>query len=314
MSHLAEYIEIVVRNIRACAVDEPALEAAVGLIARRGGEIVAVGIGKSSFIARKLAASLQSISIQARFLHPAEALHGDVGAVSLGTVSVIISKSGNSQEINALLPLLKLREVRIIALTNVASSPLARAADCVIPLRVTKEGDEHGLLPLTSCQVSLFLCDYLVVRAAASMPLTPELFRLNHPGGQIGFNLSRKLTDLAAWKMRTPFVFEETLLLEALIKISDSKVGMCCVVDEAQRLLGVVTDGDIRRALTAGLDIKATNSKQVMNRMPLTVAIDSSLTEVLNLMECGDRKVACAPVLDRSRKCCGIIQIHDLVN
>ena len=313
MTPLTSYTEVVIRNLQTLQQDEVVMESVAGLLAENRRGIIALGVGKSSFIARKFVASLQSLSKEAHFMHPTEALHGDVGLLAEGHVCCAISKSGNSQELNALLPIIRQRGATLIALTNVASSPLGRAADVVLPLRVGSEGDEHNLLPLASCEASLFICDYLVLRVAAKTGFTPELFKSNHPGGQIGLNLSRRLVDLPEWQDRKPFVSEGATLIEALIQISASRAGICCVVDPSGVLLGVVTDGDVRRAITQGTDLRTARVKDIMNKTPKVVMIDTPLTKILDAMECGERKIASMPVLAAGGRCAGIVQIHDLV-
>lgn len=313
MTMLNAFTDIAIRNLKAIADEESLLETAVDLLAGRSGTVFAIGIGKSSFIARKFVASLQSIGVRASFLHPAEALHGDCGPLSKGDVCLIVSKSGNSQEINALLPIIHARSVNIIALTNVKASLLAKSADVVLDLHVTKEGDQDNLLPLISCQISLFMCDYIVAQLAARMSFGAENFRRNHPGGQIGLNLNRSLRELREWQSRKPFIEPGALLVEALIKISECRVGLCCVVGGDAKFQGIVTDGDIRRALMAGFDIRTTPASVVMNSDPLVVRADTPLSEVFNMMECGESKVAALPVLDEFLICCGIVLVHDLM-
>ncbi len=313
MSWLSEFTETAVTNLQAFACDEGVLESVVETIDGQDGTVYAIGIGKSSFIARKFAASLQSIGVRASFLHPAEALHGDCGSVQSGDLCVIISKSGNSHEITSLLPVLCDRSTRVIAITNSDASPLAKVADIVMPLRVREEGDQDNLLPLVSCQASLFLCDCLVMRLASKRSLTTERFRQNHPNGQIGLNLNRTLKDLRQWQARRPFVAPDTALVEALIIISDHRVGMCCVLDVDSKFVGIITDGDIRRALMSGLDLRETLAREVMNKEPKTAKEDTPLSEVFNMMECGEQKLAAIPILNDFQECGGIVQIHDLM-
>lgn len=313
MARLKEFASNLLNSVQALLADEAVLERAANVLAQAKEPVIAIGVGKSSFIARKFAASLQSISRSAHFLHPTEALHGDSGIVTGEQICVIISKSGNSAEINALLPLLQGRRTSIIAITNLSASPLARTAEIVLPLHISTEGDTHNLLPLVSCEVSLFICDYLVSRVADLRGFVPAVFAGNHPAGQIGLNLNRSLEDLPEWRQRRPYVTVESTLLEALVKISESHAGLCCVVGKDERLLGVVTDGDVRRAITRGIDIQQTSAGEIMNPRPLVVKVEATLNDILNLLEAGERKIAAAPVIDEQHRCQGVLLIHDLI-
>lgn len=277
------------------------------------GQVVCVGVGKSSYVAQKLNASLASISVGSSYLHPTEALHGDIGSVHDGAVVVIISKSGNSPEINALLPHLTRRACSIIAVCNREQSALGCAADVFLNIGISEEGESLNILPLMSVELSLVLTDLLVARISEIRGLTVETFAHNHPGGQLGRNVGLSLAELKEWKKRKPFVGANMAIVDAIAIDSKHRAGLVCVVDSNSKLLGVVSDGDIRRSLRSDFDLKSTPVSELMNSSPVKLNVKMLLGEALQIMEANGGRVFSAPVLDQEKSCCGVVTLHDLI-
>ena len=276
-------------------------------------QVVCAGVGKSSFVAQKLSASLASISVCSIFMHPAEALHGDIGIVRKDAVVVIVSKSGNSAEINAILPHLIKRSCSIIAICNRKESALGRAADIFLDISITEEGEPLNILPLMSIELSLVLADMLVARVSEIRGLTVDAFAQNHPGGQLGKNVSLNLDDLREWKARRPFVRSGTTIIEAILTESQFRAGMVCVVESSDHLIGVVTDGDIRRAIGSSLELDRKTVDSIMNTSPITLQEKMKVGSALNAMEMGPRKVFSAPVINDKSRGIGVVTLHDLI-
>lgn len=276
-------------------------------------QVVCIGVGKSGYVAQKLNASLTSISVESTYLHPAEALHGDIGSVHEGAVVVIISKSGNSVEINALLPHLTKRACCIIAICNREESALGRAADVFLNIAISQEGEPLNILPLISVELSLMLADMLTARISEIRGLTVETFAHNHPGGQLGRNVGLSLAELKDWKKRKPFVSAEMSIIDAVSIDSEHRAGLVCIVDSNSKLLGVVSDGDIRRSLKSDFDLKSTPVSKLMNSSPVKLNIKMLLGEALQIMEANGRRVFSAPVIDEEESCCGVVTLHDLI-
>ncbi|MTJ16846.1 MULTISPECIES: SIS domain-containing protein [unclassified Dolichospermum] len=275
--------------------------------------VVIIGVGKSGYVGRKFAASLQSISVQACFIHAGEAGHGDLGFVTPGALVFALSKSGNSSEINLLLPILRSRNCTIVAITNRVDSELANMSDLVFPLKTEDEGDNLNILPLISTEISLVICDCIVAYVAELKGYSEKSFAVNHPCGQLGFNISYLLKDLSTWKTRKPFLSAEANMFECLLKISEHKAGILCVVDSESRIIGIVSDGDIRRAITERLDFSAISVGGLMNQNPLLLKKDFTVGEALEAMERQNRKVFAAPVVNQDGFCEGVVTLHDLL-
>jgi len=273
--------------------------------------ICTLGVGKSSYVAMKLAASFRSLGLTADFVHAGEALHGDLGRIHERDAVVIFSKSGNSQEITRLLPFLQSRNTRLVAVTNMERSPLGQAAQVRLSPCTEAEGDRHNLLPLVSCTASMAIADILTCLMGERLGLSVESFRKNHPGGHLGFAAGVRLADLPSWKTRRPFIQPSTPILDSILLISQNKAGLAVVVDEANQLLGILTDGDIRRALSESTDLTTATSGQWMNSNPVVLSNQLFVGEALDSME-GSRKVFAAPVVGEHKICEGVVTLHDL--
>lgn len=276
-------------------------------------KVMCVGIGKSGYLAAKISASLTSISLDSRYIHPSEALHGDIGCANKGDLAIIFSKSGNSSEINSLLPTLIKRGVELVCITNRTDSRLALASKWVIPIAVEHEGDEHNLLPLISTDLSLIVGNMIVSEVARLRCLQPLDFAQNHPEGQLGFVAGKTLSDIDNWKLRRPFVKVGTSLMQAIIEESSCKAGMVCVLDESGGLVGIITDGDIRRALVSGVNFQTSLVDDLLNKFPVTLRVSLPLADALAVMELQDKKLLSAPVLSDDGLCIGVVVVHDLI-
>lgn len=297
-----------------CLPDQFAMMERVVEVIAASDQVVCVGVGKSGFVAQKLSASLASIGMSASFLHPSEAMHGDIGAVgSRDTVTVVFSKSGSSREINDLIPFLKERRAHIVAVCNRRDSLLGRAADSLIELSVHAEGEPLNILPLISIDISMVVANMLVAAVSQKRGVTTETFAKNHPGGQLGRNVSLKVLHLREWRERRPFVRERTTVKDAIVIDSQFHAGLVCVVDKLDRLVGVMSDGDIRRALQTDVDIRQLTTDSLMNVSPLVLEKNMLIGEALNLMEAPSKKVFSAPVVEADGTCYGVVTLHDLI-
>ncbi|MGJ3243030.1 MAG: SIS domain-containing protein [Opitutales bacterium] len=274
--------------------------------------VFVTGVGKSGFLARKLAASLQSLSVRAHFLCPMNALHGDIGPVSEKSLVVIFSKSGNSSELKALLPAIKVRKSKIAAISCRKESYLTNAANLSVVYGINQEGDKLNSLPLISIQVGLFISDLVVAKIVDVLGFDKDQLHRNHPSGQLAWNVGLTLNDLDSWKSRRPFVKIDDTLKAALIADSQFKAGLCVVVDDDFYLQGIVTDGDVRRALIKGSNIEALNVSDLLNENPIALKSDSGVGECIQVMESSDKFLYSAPVVDQNKRCLGVLIYHDL--
>lgn len=274
------------------------------------GRVVVLGVGKSGHVGTKIAATLASTGTPALFVHPGEASHGDLGMITRGDVVLALSNSGNSTEILTLLPMLKRMGLPLIALTGKANSPLAQAADVHIDVSVRQEACPLNLAPTSSTTVTLVMGDALAVTLLEARGFTAEDFALSHPGGALGRRLLLHTHEIMHKDEKIPKVHKHTSLLDALAEISKKGFGMTTVVDENQKLLGLFTDGDLRRALDKGLDVHNTTIAQVMTTHPITIASNTLAAQALNVME--TRKVTALVVADNGIPV-GVVHMHDLL-
>jgi arabinose-5-phosphate isomerase len=289
------------------------LPRAVQLILDHQGKVVVSGVGKSGHIGQKIAATLASTGTPAVFLHAAEAVHGDLGIYTPGDPSILISKSGSTAELLRLVPILRQFRSPLIAIVGNPKSPLARQADIVMDAQVEREADTLNLAPTCSTTVALALGDALAVSLMHARQFTRQDFARYHPGGQIGRNLWLRVADVMHQGEDVAWVRLDTPLRQVIIAMTERPLGAACVVDEEFSLLGLVTDGDLRRALLAHEDIRQLRSADCMSRKPLTVAPEASLREAIRLMEDRSSQISVLPVLDpKTRRCLGLVRIHDI--
>jgi arabinose-5-phosphate isomerase len=288
---------------------------AVEMLASCRGKVVLLGVGKSGNVAQKIAATLTSTGAPAIFLHPTDALHGGLGVVSREDVVVAVSNGGETEEIVAMLPLLKFREVPIIAVTGNLQSTLASRADVVLDGSVAKEACPLNLAPTTSTTVALAIGDALALTLMQHRRLTPEEFALNHPAGRLGKRLTIRVGDLMHAGDANPTVGRGAALLEVVRAISRGGLGAACVVESDGRLAGVITDGDLRRTLERGrlADLEQLTADALMTPRPVVTTPDALAHAALQVMENRPSQISVLPVVDAEGRAVGLLRIHDII-
>ena len=295
----------------AAEISKPSFVRACHLMLECQGRVVVTGMGKSGHIAGKLAATLASTGTPAFFVHPGEASHGDLGMITPTDVLLAISNSGDTSEIVTILPIIKRLNVPMITLTGNPDSTLSQAATADITVRVEKEACPLGLAPTASTTAALAMGDALAVALLESRGFTEEDFARSHPGGALGRRLLLLIDDLMHTGERTPRVYADTLLSDALIEMTQKGLGMTAVVDKTNTLLGVFTDGDLRRTIDHKLDVHSTRIQDVMTADCKTVQPGMLAAEALQIMD--DTKINALPVIDANNKLVGALNMHDLL-
>ena len=286
-------------------------EACRALLACRG-RVVCTGMGKSGHIATKIAATLSSTGTAAFFLHPGEASHGDLGMVKDGDVVLLLSNSGETEEIMTIVPALKRQGNQIIAMTGRPVSRLARLADVHLDVSVPEEACPLGLAPTSSTTAALVMGDALAVALLEARGFTADDFARSHPAGALGRRLLLHISDVMHTGAAVPRVGIGATASEALVEMSRKRLGMTAIVDGEDRLLGVFTDGDLRRAVDDDdIDLRATPVTQLMNPQPKVVGADKLAVEAARLME--DHKIHALLVVDAAGRLVGALNIHDLL-
>lgn len=275
------------------------------------GRIVVTGMGKSGHIGDKIAATLASTGSPAFFVHPGEASHGDLGMITRSDVVLALSNSGETEELVTILPLIKRLGVPLIAMTGNPGSTMAREASVHIDVSVAKEACPLGLAPTASTTAALAMGDALAVALLEARGFTAEDFARSHPGGRLGRRLLLHVEDLMHRDEQIPRVTAQTPLREALLEMTRKGLGFTAVVDAEDRVIGVYTDGDLRRTLDRGLDIHATAISDVMTPGCKTIAPGALAVEALKMME--DHKVNAFPVVDGEGRLAGALNMHDLL-
>ena len=294
----------------AARLDQHFLDAVAMLLACHG-RVIVTGMGKSGHIARKTAATLASTGTPAFFVHPAEAAHGDLGMIIPGDVVLALSNSGESDEIAALLPALRRKGVQLISMTGRPGSTLAREADIHLDAHVEREACPLGLAPTASTTAALALGDALALALLDAHQFREEDFALSHPGGNLGRRLLVHVSDVIRTGNAIPTVGHTAPLKDALMEMSRKGLGMTAVLDDTQRLCGVFTDGDLRRALDRGIDVYHTQVSTVMNPHPRSIAAHRLAAEALHLME--QNKITALFVVDTQGQLLGAFNMHDLM-
>ena len=279
------------------------------------GKVVLVGVGKSGNIAEKIAATLTSTGTGAVYLHPSDALHGGLGILTADDVVVALSNSGETDEIITMLPYLKHRQVPIIAIVGNLRSTLARTADVVLDATVDQEACPLNLAPTTSTTVALAIGDALAMTLMQAKGLTMDDFALNHPAGQLGKRLTLRVADLMHSGAENPVIGEDAAWLEVIAAISRGGLGAVNVVDAEGRLAGIITDGDLRRALQKIKlsELEELQGGSIMTRNPIIATPEMLAFDALRLMEDRPSQISVLPVVDRERLCVGLIRLHDIV-
>jgi arabinose-5-phosphate isomerase len=281
------------------------------LILSSKGRVVVVGMGKSGHIGNKIAATLASTGTTAFFVHPAEASHGDMGMITRDDVVLALSNSGSTAEIVTLLPLIKRLGITLIAMTGNPESPLAKAAEVHLDARVSQEACPLNLAPTSSTTVSLVLGDALAIALLEARGFTAEDFAFSHPGGALGRRLLLKVENVMHAGDSLPTVQRGTALREALLEMTEKGLGMTVVTNGDGGLAGIFTDGDLRRALDRGVDVRQAIIDEVMTVHGKTARADMLAAEALKIME--DHKISSLVVVDDDEQPVGALNMHDLL-
>lgn len=286
-------------------------EEAVRLILKIKGRVIVTGMGKPGFIAQKISATLASTGTPSLYLHPAEALHGDLGRVTKEDCVIAISNSGETEEIIRLLPIVKKIGARLIAMVGNINSTLARNSDCVLDVSIKKEACPLGLAPTTSTTVMLAMGDALSVALQEKRGFKVEHFALFHPGGSLGKRLLLRVGDIMRRDNANPVVNENRLVKDVLLDITQARAGSASIVGKKGTLKGIFTDGDLRRHLRTEGDIINKRIKEVMTKSPITVQSDMMAVDALQILQ--SKKVDEVPVIDKKGKPIGLLDVQDLL-
>ncbi|NTU93748.1 MAG: KpsF/GutQ family sugar-phosphate isomerase [Chlorobiaceae bacterium] len=292
-------------------LDESFAEAVELLMACKG-KIIISGMGKSGIVGQKIAATLSSTGTTAIFLHPAEAAHGDLGVVSNNDVIICLSKSGMTEELNFIIPALRQRETTIIAFTGNQRSYLARNANVVLDVGVAQEACPYDLAPTTSTTAMLAMGDALAICLMKEKKFTDLEFALTHPKGSLGRQLTMRVEDLMAREESLPLVHEEASMADLILEMTSKRYGVSGVIDRDGRLVGIFTDGDLRRLVQKGGDFLGMTAREVMTANPKTVTPDLLAKHCLEILE--SYRITQLLVCDSDNHPVGLIHIHDLVS
>ena len=286
-------------------------ERAVELLRACAGRVIVTGMGKSGLIGRKIAATLASTGTPAYFLHPAEGVHGDLGMVARGDVVLALSNSGETDEVLAILPPLKRLGVPILLLTGNPTSSLARQCEVVLDVSVPEEACPMNLAPTSSTTAALAAGDALALALLELRGLRPEDYAALHPRGSLGWRALFRVADLMLTGDAVPVVTENTPLREVIVEMTRKRRGMTTVIDGAGRLLGVITDGDLRRLHLTGKSIDDLSAGEVTSREPKTIRADDLAAKALEVMETW--QITSLVIVDPGRRPVGLIHMHDIL-
>lgn len=284
-------------------------EASVRVILESKGRVVITGVGKSAIIANKIVATLNSTGTPALFMHAADAIHGDLGMIQHDDLVICISKSGNTPEIKVLVPLLKRRGSKLIALVSNTDSYLAQQADYILNATIGEEACPHNLAPTTSTTAHMAMGDALAVSLLEMRNFSSGDFAQFHPGGALGKQLYLKVSDVIALQAK-PMVLETASIKDVIIEISSKRLGATAVVDHEENLLGIITDGDLRRMLQKENEITSLKAKDIMTRSPKIISADEYAVKALQLMQ---ESNITQLVVTNEKKIAGFVHLHDLL-
>ncbi len=286
-------------------------DAMVNLICKSTGRLIVSGIGKSGIVGRKIVATLNSTGTRSLFLHPVEAMHGDLGMVSPGDVFLALSNSGETDELNMLVPSIRKIGCKVIAFTGKPYSTLARHSDIVIDVGVEKEACPLGLAPTASTTALLAMGDALAVVLINKKHFKSSDFKLVHPGGSLGQHLKSRVQDIMLTETRVPMVCTDDSMEKAINEINRLEIGATLVVNSENTLEGIITDGDIRRLIAIRKPVHELTVNEVMTSRPQMTFMDSLACDALNIME--KHQITVLPVVDRDKKVHGILHLHDIL-
>jgi len=290
---------------------DSSFEKAVNAICRIKGRVIVTGMGKPGFIAQKISATLSSTGTPSLYLHPAEALHGDLGRVTSEDLILALSNSGETEEIIKFLPMIKKMGVKLIAMTGNTGSTLAEFADYKIDVSVKREACPLGLAPTTSTTAMLAMGDALAVALLARKKFREKDFAFYHPGGILGKRLILKVADIMRKGHANPIVKENTKIKKVLLAITNARAGSASVVDTKGRFVGIFTDGDLRRHLETMPDLVERKVKDVMTKNPTVISKDRLAAEAFEILR--SKKIDELPVIDKSRRPIGLLDVQDLL-
>lgn len=294
-------------------IDVGAVEKLFDILKNCEGLILTTGVGKSGLVAEKIALTLTSTGTRAFFLSPINALHGDIGSASEGDVFLLISKSGESEELLQMIPFLKKRGVKPIAIVNQGNSRLAKQCDMAVVLPLERELCPHNLVPTTSAVTQMIFGSALAVGLMKAKNFSVSDYAMNHPAGKIGRRLTLKVDDLMLKNGDVPLCSPDDKLVDILVELSNKKCGCMLVADKNKRLLGIFTDGDLRRALQ-DFGSKALESKMesLMTKTTRFISSNEMASTALAMMETG-RPIMVLPVVEKDREIIGLIKMHDIL-
>ncbi|MFN6964099.1 MAG: SIS domain-containing protein [Pyrinomonadaceae bacterium] len=311
---VAEFLRIEAEAIERAAgrLDPRQIDRAVELIACCRNKVIVTGVGKSGVIAQKIAQTMTSTGTVAVFVHPSDALHGSLGVMSAGDVVIALSNSGETDEIVAILPAIARRGLSMIAIVGNVESTLARRADVVLDASVDKEACPLNLAPTTSTTVALAIGDALAMTVMEAKGLTAEDFAANHPAGRLGKRLTLTVADLMH---NSPDIGPDAGWLEVVRSISQNALGAVNIVDGDGRLLGIITDGDLRRTIERTLpdELSRLTAAAMMTERPVTATPEMLAYDALRLMEDRPSQIAVLPVVDGESRAVGLLRLHDIV-
>lgn len=288
-------------------------ERAVQIIAGHTGKIVVTGVGKSGRVGQKIVSTFSSLGAPAVFLHPTEAVHGDLGVYAPEDPTILISKSGATAELLRLVSVLHELRSPLIGVLGCVNSPLATQVDILLDASVRAEADPNDLAPTSSAAVAMALGDALAIAVMRARGFTAQEFAMYHPAGQLGRNLSLAVRGVMHGPEQSAFVSSGASLRRVVIAMSERPLGAACVVDADGRLEGIVTEGDVRRALQSHDDIRNLTAADVMTARPVTIRPDALLHEAVRLMEDRPSQIYVLPVVEpETRACLGLLRLHDI--
>lgn len=274
------------------------------------GRIIVTGIGKSAIIGQKMVATLNSTGTPAIFMHAADAIHGDLGIIQPNDVVVCISKSGNTPEIKMLLPMIRMRDNKVVAIVGNTESYLAKQADFVVNSTVSKEACPNNLAPTSSTTAQLVMADALAVCLMSLRGFSAQDFARYHPGGTLGKQLYLKVRDLSK-ENECPQVNPEDELNTVIYEISSKRLGMTAVLDDNRQIVGIITDGDLRRMLHKTSDVLSVRARDIMSLHPKTIHEDELVVKALEIMR--KNSITSVLVVDDENRYAGVIHLHDII-
>tara|TARA_B100000965_G_scaffold405433_1_gene439555 strand:- start:6088 stop:7071 length:984 start_codon:yes stop_codon:yes gene_type:complete len=289
------------------------LNQAVDMILNSPGKVVVLGLGKSGHVAKKISATLCSTGTPSVFLHAAEALHGDLGIYRPGDPTILISKGGSTSELVRLVPTLREFESPLIGLLGNVRAPLARMVDIVLDASVPEEADPLGIVPTTSAVIAMAMGDALASALMLARDFKEQDFARFHPEGQLGRNLLLQVKDAMHHTRRVAVVTPELSLHEVVIRMTEYPLGAACVLGEGEKLIGIISDGDIRRMLQQHDDIRGLKAEDIMTKDPICALPEMTLGDAVRLMEDRPSQISVLPVKDPDTQVClGLLRIHDV--